>query len=118
MAHEDNFAPRHYLGVMISSTFTDLERHRRALVKTIDGQGLKSVAMEHDSARPDGDVLDSSLRMVRESAAYIGVISHRYGQIPDDPQRNPQRLSLTELEFNEASRLGRPILLLILIEGR
>lgn len=106
--------PIAYKGVMVSSTFTDLVQHRRALMKAIDGQELKSIGMENDSALPGVDVLDSSLRMVRKAAAYVGVISHKYGQIPDDPLRNPEGLSLTELEFNEAVRLGRPILLFIM----
>ena len=106
--------PRQFKGVMISSTFTDLKEHREALIKAIDAQTLKSVAMEHDSAKPTGDVIDSSLQMVRDSSGYIGVISHKYGQIPDCPVRNPQGLSLTELEFSEARNLGRPILIFIM----
>lgn len=106
-----------YKGVMVSSTFTDLQGHRRALVKAIDGQQLKSVVMENDSAKPGVDVLDSSLQMVRDASAYVGVISHKYGQIPHDPARNPDELSLTELEFNEAVRLRRPILLFLMGEG-
>lgn len=106
--------PRSYAGVMVSSTFTDLKSHREALIKAINGQELKAVAMENDSAKPDGDVIDSSLQMIRDSAGYIGVISHKYGQIPECPQRNPNNLSLTELEFNEARRLNRPILIFIM----
>jgi tetratricopeptide (TPR) repeat protein len=109
-------APRSYLGVMISSTFTDLASHREALIKAIDGQQLKAVAMENDSAKPAGDVLASSLNMVMDSAAYVGVISHKYGQVPKCPRRNPNDLSLTELEFNEARRLSRPILIFIMGE--
>ncbi len=45
------------------------------------------------------------------SVAFIGVISRRYGQTPKCPRRNPDALSIAELEFNEAMRLGRPILL-------
>ena len=32
-------SPLRYHGVMISSTFTDLERHRAALIKAITGSG-------------------------------------------------------------------------------
>jgi len=99
---------------MISSTFTDLEQHRAALIKAIKGQGLADVAMENDTALPDVDVIESSLRMVRDASAYIGVISRKYGQTPEDPNRNPAKLSLTEVEFNEAQRLNRPILLFIM----
>jgi tetratricopeptide (TPR) repeat protein len=99
---------------MVSSTFTDLAQHRNALIRAIDAHDLKAVVMENDSARPAGDVLDSSLAMVRKAAAYAGVISYKYGQVPDDADRNPNGLSLTELEFNEAVRLGRPVLLFIM----
>ena len=70
--------------------------------------------MENDSARPGIDVIDSSLRMVRDSSAYVAIISHKYGQVPECAERNPDHLSLTELEFNEAQRIGRPVLLFIM----
>jgi hypothetical protein len=114
MQNDKHPSPRRYLGVMISSTFTDLQQHRAALIRAIKGEGLTDVAMENDSARPDADVIDSSLQMVRDASAYVGVISHKYGQTPACPRRNPGKLSLTELEFNEAQRLERPILLFIM----
>lgn len=114
---DEVFVPRQYLGVMVSSTFRDLERHRAALMRIIEGQGLHVLAMEQDAARPDGTVIDSSLKKVRDAAAYIGVISHTYGQIPDSAESNPERLSLTELEFREARRLGRPALIFIMGEN-
>ena len=117
MLRETNPAPRLYPGVMVSSTFTDLGQHRAALIKAIKGEGLSDVAMDNDSAKPDVDVIDSSLQMVRDASAYIGVISRKYGQTPADPARNPGGLSLTELEFNEAQRLKRPILLFIMGAG-
>src|ERR1017187_4295121 len=114
---DTNPAPRLIPGVMISSTFTDLKEHRAALVDALKGQGLTDRAMENDTAKPVVDVIDSSLQMVRDASAYIGVISRKYGQTPADPKRNPGKLSLTELEFNEAQRLGRPILLFIMDAG-
>ena len=117
MVNDILHAPLQYQGVMVSSTFTDLKEHRAALIKAIKGQGLTDVAMENDSAKPDLDVIDSSLQMVRDSSAYIGVISRKYGQTPKCPNRNPDKLSITELEFNEAQRLNRPILLFIMGEN-
>lgn len=108
--------PKTYLGVMVSSTFTDLQEHRAALIRIIDGASLKPVVMENDSAKPDGDVIDSSLKMVRDASAVVGVISQKYGQTPACPKRNPDGLSISELEFNEAQRLGRHILLFIMGE--
>lgn len=99
---------------MISSTSKDLIRHRTALLRAIDRAHLKPIAMEHASAMPDGDVIDSSLKMVRDSAGYVCVIGQSYGQTPHCDVRNPDRLSLTELEFNEARRLALPLLLFIM----
>src|SRR5947207_3182448 len=99
--------------VMVSSTFTDLQEHRSALIDAIHAHKLHANVMENDAARLV-DVIESSLAMVRDSAAYIGVISLKYGQTPECPKRNPDKLSITELEFNEAQRLDRPILLFIM----
>ena len=109
-------SPISYQGVMVSSTFVDLSEHRSALIKAIKGQGLTDVAMENDSAKAGVDIIDSSLQMVGDSAAYIAIISHKYGQIPKCAKRNPRNLSITELEFDEAQRLNRPTLLFIMGE--
>ena len=109
--------PKSYQAVMVSSTFTDLKDHRQQLIKAIEAVGYRANVMEHDSARADVDVINSSLNMVRDSVAYIGVISQKYGQTPSCPNRNRDRLSLTELEFNEAIRLRRPVLLFIMGEN-
>lgn len=98
---------------MVSSTFTDLKEHRAALIDLLPKYKLHPNVMESDSARLV-DIIDSSLEMVRESAAYICVISLKYGQTPECPQRNQAKISITELEFNEAQRLGRPTLLYIM----
>jgi hypothetical protein len=114
MTHAGPPAPRQFLGVMVSSTFADFERHREALIGAISGQGLHPIAMEQDSALPGGTVIDSSLRKVSDGAAYVGIIGARYGTIPDSLEHNPDGLSLTELEFRKARELGRPILLFIM----
>jgi hypothetical protein len=116
MGNEKSPAPLQFKGVMVSSTFTDLKDHRAALIRAIKGQRLTDISMENDTAKPDLNVIDSSLQMVRDSSAYIGLISHRYGQTPKCPRRNPDELSITELEFDEAQRLNRPILLFIMGE--
>ena len=114
MTHARPPAPRQFMGVMVSSTFADFRQHREALIDAISGQGLHPIAMEQDSALPTGTVIDSSLQKVRDGAAYVGIIGARYGNVPDSAEHNPERLSLTELEFREARELGRPILLFIM----
>jgi hypothetical protein len=84
------------------------------VVKAIREFGYKAEVMEESGARADVDVIDSSLRMVRDSVAYVLIIGRKYGQTPVSPERNPDWLSITELEFNEAMRLQRPILLFIM----
>lgn len=107
--------PRHVPQVMVSSTFTDLHEHRQALIGLLNSYKLHPNVMEYDSAGFD-DVIDSSLNMVRDSAAYILIVGPKYGQTPSCPERNPDKLSITELEFNEAARLGRPTLLFVMGE--
>lgn len=114
MPHDSRPAPKTIQGVTVSSTLTDLKDHRAALIKVIRREGLADVAMENDATKPDVDVIESSLQMVRDGAAYIGIISLKYGQVPRCPVRNPEGRSITELEFDEAQRLGRPILLFIM----
>ena len=109
--------PRDFKGVMVSSTFKDLEEHRAALIKMINEAEFMPVVMENDSAKFDVDLIDSSLRMVGEASVYIGIIGKKLGQMPISPIRNPGKLSITELEFNKAVELGRPILLFFMGEG-
>lgn len=100
---------------MISSTFRDLKDHRRVLIDAVERYEMHAVAMERDAALPNGTVLDASLQKVRDAAAYVGVVSRRYGQVVE-AEGNPAGFSLTELEFREARRLGRPTLIFIMGE--
>ena len=108
--------PKDYKAIMLSSTFTDLKEHRQRAIEAISKLGYMPKVMEHSGAQAEANVIYTSLAMVRDAAAYIGVISLKYGQTPPDEKRNPNQLSVTELEFNEAMRLGRPIVLFIIGE--
>ena len=70
MANDKHPTPRQYPGVMVSSTFTDLEQHRKALIEAINGQELHEIAMENDSAKLV-DVIESSLQMVRDASRVV-----------------------------------------------
>lgn len=107
--------PKSFTGIMLSSTFTDLKEHRQKAKLAIEKLGFHAVGMESGGAQA-ADVIDVSLRYVRDSAAYIGIITKKYGQTPHDPDRNPEERSITELEFDEAMRLERPILLFIMAD--
>lgn len=114
MQKKEHYQPRSVPQVMVSSTFTDLEQHRAAAITAIHKHKMHANVMEYGGAKPAGDVIDSSLGMVREGAGYICLISLKYGQTPKCPKKNPDGLSLTELEFNEARKRKRPILLFIM----
>jgi|GEM_PF-1721920 len=107
---------KEHLGIMVSSTFSDLKEHRKIAIEYIRKSGYFADAMENDSARII-DVIESSLEKVQNSAIYMNVISHKYGTVYQNDERNLNELSLTELEFDEAIRLNRPILLFVMGEN-
>ncbi|MCP4612543.1 MAG: DUF4062 domain-containing protein [Planctomycetes bacterium] len=114
MVNDKNPAPASYKGVMVSSTFTDLARHRAELMKALRKEELFAIGMEEYVPVPGDDVISSSLNMVRKGSAYIGLISHRCGQAPECADRNPHAYSVTRLEFEEAQSLGLPTLIFIM----
>ena len=85
--------PKH--AAMLSSIYKELASHRLAVQQAMLGQDLFPVMMENDAAVPDHDLISASLAKVEESEAYVGLISYRYGQTPEDADRNPDRLSAT-----------------------
>ncbi|MCH7813098.1 MAG: DUF4062 domain-containing protein, partial [Planctomycetes bacterium] len=74
--------PEKFNGVMVSSTFKDLEEHRKKIIDAIERQGMKAIAMEYDSAKPDADIILSSIDMVDACAGFVGIIGYEYGQRP------------------------------------
>lgn len=99
--------------IALSSTFRDLKQHREAVLDAMSKLGLSPLAMENDSARPE-DLIESSLSLIRAADAYIGIIGYRYGQVPECPIRNPRHLSITELEYEEATKKGLPICIFVM----
>lgn len=100
--------------VMLSSTYKELVEHRQAIQQAMLGQELFPVAMENDAALPDHDLISASLSKVDDADAYVGLISYRYGQALEDADRNPDKLSLTELEFRRAVERRIPICMFIM----
>jgi hypothetical protein len=109
----DKPSKRTHHDIMLSSTSKDLERHREVVIDAITHLGLFPQAMELDSALPE-DLIEGSLNKVRIADAYVGIIGYRYGQTPEDPTRNPDKLSLTELEYNEAEKRSLPICMFVM----
>lgn len=98
--------------IFLSSTFTDLEQHRAALLTVLKGVDCENLAMEFFGALPDTPKQEC-LRMVRDSNVYIGVYGMRYGSLDSETGK-----SLTQLEYEEATNSKIPRLIYIIDEER
>jgi Domain of unknown function (DUF4062) len=100
------------IDVMLSSTSKDLPDHRDKATNAILRAGMTPIIMETLTASPR-DAITESLRLVDEAEVYIGIFAMRYGYIPEDP-RNPDRLSITEMEYRHAMKTGKPVLIFMM----
>jgi tetratricopeptide (TPR) repeat protein len=96
---------------MISSTARDLPVHRQEVLEACLRQGVTVVRME-DLPAHDARAAGASLKMVDEADIYIGVFAHSYGYIPDED--NPERISVTEMEYNRAVEMKKPRLIFVM----
>src|SRR5713226_1018537 len=93
--------------VMISSTARDLPEHRKEVMDACLRQGMFPIMMEHLPASDD-EAIPASLKMVDEADIYLLILAHRYGYVP--AANNPERISVTEDEYNHAVERKIPIL--------
>ena len=107
---------KHRIDAMLSSTFRDLKQHRAAVIAAMNGLQLTPLAQEFDAALSDSDLIKASLNKVEAADVYVGLIGSRYGQRPECPHRNPDRLSLTELEYRRAVERKLPRLMFIMAD--
>ncbi|MBN8638555.1 MAG: DUF4062 domain-containing protein [Anaerolineae bacterium] len=100
------------IDVMISSTARDLPEHREQAMNAVMRMGMHPLMMEHLPASDD-DAIDASLKMVEEAEIYVGIFAFRYGYVPDSP-KNPERLSVTEMELRRALERKIPCLIFLM----
>lgn len=102
------------LDVMLSSTSKDLPEHRKKATTAASRAGFYVVQMENLTALPQKeDAISVSMVMVEEAEIYVGIFGLRYGYIPKD-ERNPNEVSITEMEYRRAKELGMPILIFVM----
>ena len=98
------------LQVFISSTYTDLIEERQAAVAAVLKAGHIPAGMELFSAG-DKSQLSTIQSWIEQSDAYMLILGGRYGSI--EPE---SKLSYTELEFDYAVELGKPLFAVVISE--
>ncbi len=100
--------------VYISSTYGDLKEYREIVYRTLRRMGYDAVAMEDYVATGQNPPLDKCLADVAECEWYVGIFAWRYGYIP--VEGNSEERSITELEYRQAEKLGKPCFIFLLDE--
>lgn len=94
--------------VMISSTARDLPVHREQVRLACERAGFAPHEMMEHGTAEGASPAEVSLRMVGEADVYVLILAFRYGTVPPG-----QDLSLTEMEYNRAVALKKPMLVFV-----
>jgi len=94
------------LTVYLSSTHADLQEHREAVSRELAAADHEVFAPETGSEREGLFAPDDIARC----DAVVCLVGWRYGYVPPDRESNPEGLSVVELEWREAVRVGVPVL--------
>jgi CheY-like chemotaxis protein len=97
--------------IYLSSTFIDLEEYRSAVYDVLRRMQHDVIAME-DYVATDDRPLAKCLKDVASCDLYLGIFAWRYGFVPTEG--NPERKSVTELEYRTAGTRGIPRLIFLL----
>lgn len=98
------------LTVFVSSTSMDLVSHRKAVKDAIARCDLFYRGMEHFGADPERlPPATLIVEEVRKADVYLGIFGVRYGSVDA-----ATGLSMTELEFREAERSDKPMLMYVM----
>jgi hypothetical protein len=97
--------------IYLSSTYADLQAHRKAVYDQLRRMQHSVKAMEDYVARDDRPA-DACVRDVVASNLYVGVFAWRYGYVPKED--NPESLSVTEMEYRAAAKNNIPRLVFLL----
>lgn len=93
------------LTVFVSSTIDNLTDERQAARDSITALGLTPVMAEHDLPAQSTTPRNACLSAVQAADIYLGILGPSYGYVSPELGK-----SATELEFEEALRLGKPII--------
>src|SRR5712691_3365068 len=88
--------------VYLSSTLMDLEAERRGVQEALGDECI----VRHSYRASEDALVDSCLDDVAQCDLYVVILGLRYGFIPTRGFSNPERLSITELEYRHAGKKG------------
>jgi hypothetical protein len=103
--------------IYLSSTYVDLQEYRRVVFVALRQAGCHVIAME-DYVATDHRPVGKCLKDVAEADIYVGIFAFHYGYVPPVEHNNPKGLSITELEFQHAEKLGKPCLTFVINETK
>lgn len=95
--------------IYLSSTYEDLKDYRQVVFDALRRAGHRVFAME-DYVAADQRPVAQCLKDVEDADIYVGLFAFRYGYVPPENHGNPNKLSITELEFRHAEALKKPCL--------
>ncbi|KFB67752.1 DUF4062 domain-containing protein [Candidatus Accumulibacter vicinus] len=97
--------------VFLSSTFADLQEHRKSVLYVLQRMKTLLEAMEYFGAEADAP-MDVCLRAVDRADIYVLVVGMRYGST------DPQGTSITQREYERASESKKRIYVYLIDEER
>ncbi len=97
--------------IYMSSTYADLRECRERVYRTLRSMRHDVRGME-DYVAADQRPLERCLQDVGACDLYVGIFAWRYGYVPE--VGNPERRSITELEYRHAGKIYKPRLIFLL----
>jgi len=100
--------------VFISSTFKDLEEHRREAITGIMMAGHIPIALENFPPEPD-PTENVIYKAIEDCQFYVLILGHRYGSTPKGQGRGKKK-SYTEIELDHAEQKKLKVLAFLMDE--
>jgi hypothetical protein len=101
--------------IYVSSTYKDLTDYRDAVFRAIRKVRRYNIVGMEDYGAKDQCTVARCQEDVAVCDMYVGIFAWRYGFIPEDD--NPERKSITELEYCKARSEGKTCLIFLLDES-
>ena len=96
--------------VFVSSTYLDLQEHRKEVWDVLEDFDVNVRGMEQFGARSE-EPLETCINEVEQSDVYVGIVGYRLGSVHED-----RGLSFTQMEYERARELDLEILIYLIDE--